>query len=526
LANVDRVGDPAAEGPARGQAAQTEDLSQAEQSQAVPTEAAPTEVVPAAAAPTEAEPAEVVAAAAAPIEAEPAEAEQTQALPAGAELTAAEQIQAERAEVERLRAEVNDLRTRQAAATGRRRFSWRTPVAVFLIVIGCALAPDAVLGVWTANQVSDTSRYVANVEPLVHNPAIQNALTDKITNEITSAINVTGYADQAAAALTSKGLPRAGTLLKTFAPQISSAVTGFIHGQVHSIVTSPQFAQLWVQANTRVHAQLVKALSGEGSSSVTISNGQVVLNLGPFIDLVKQDLVKRGFGLASNLPAINPTFTLFSAKYLVEAQTTYRLINDLKIVLPILCLLLWAAGVYVARSHRRALIGVGLGLAASMLVLAIALLIGRSIYLGSVPSNVLPADAAAALFDTFVRFIKIGLRVFLVVGLIIAAGAFLTGPSVAAVRTRRAFVSGFGWVRGSAEHLGVRTGPVGRWTYAHRRGLRISAVAVAALIFVFWGQLTAVVVIVIAILLLVVLGLIELIGTRPTAQPVMSASSP
>ena len=82
-----------------------------------------------------------------------------------------------------------------------------------------------------------------NVEPLVHNPAVQNALTDKITTEITTHLNVTAYTDQAAAALTSRGLTRVGALLQTFGPSISSAVTGFIHGQVHKIVTSPQFAQ-------------------------------------------------------------------------------------------------------------------------------------------------------------------------------------------------------------------------------------------------------------------------------------------
>jgi len=65
----------------------------------------------------------------------------------------------------------------------------------------------------------------------------------------------------------------------------------------------------------------------------------------------------------------------------------------------------------------------------------------------------------------------------------------------------------------------VRTGPAGRWTYAHRKALRICAVALAALVFVFWGQPTAAVVIVIAVMLLVALGLIELIGSRPPAQP-------
>jgi len=46
--------------------------------------------------------------------------------------------------------------------------------------------------------------------------------------------------------------------------------------------------------------------------------------------------------------------TLFSAKYLVKAQSAYRLINNLKIVLPVLTLLL-AAGVFAARGRRRAL---------------------------------------------------------------------------------------------------------------------------------------------------------------------------
>ena len=357
------------------------------------------------------------------------------------------------------------------------------------------------------------------MEPLVHDPAVQGALTDKITTEITTHLNVTAYTDQAAALLDSKGLPRVGALLQTFGPSISSAVAGFIHGQVHKIVTSPQFGHVWVQANTAVHQQLVKALSGQGGSAVSISNGQVVLSLGPFIDLVKQDLVKRGFTLISKLPAINPTLSLFSAKYLVKAQTGYRLINDLKIVLPLLALFLLALGVYVARSHRRALIGAGLGLAASMLVLGAGLLIFRGVYLNSVPNNVLPANAAATLFDTLVRFIKEGLRTILVVGLVIAAGAFLTGPSVSAVRTRQAFTSALGWVRQSGEHAGVRTGPVGTWTYAHRKGLRISAVALAALIFVFWGQPSAALVITLVVLLLVVLGLIELIGSRPPAQP-------
>jgi hypothetical protein len=424
--------------------------------------------------------------------------------------------QDERAELERLRAKTAELQSQGPAH--RRRFSWRAIVAVVLIVLGCVLAPVAVLGVWAGNEVSDTGRWVATVEPLIHDPAIQNVLTDKITNQITSQLNITGTINQAATQLNSRGLPRISTLLNTFGPQIASAVTGFIHSTVHTVISSKAMATAWVQVNTVAHQAVVKVLSGQGGGAISTSNGQIVLNLGPLISVAKQDLLARGFSLASNIPPVSPTLALFQAKDLGKAQAGYRLIKTLKIVLPILVVLLLAGGVYVARGRRRALVAAALGLVASMLVLAIGLLIARSIYLSSVPSSVLPSDAAAAAFDAMVHFIKVGLRVVLAVGLVVAIGVFFTGPTHTAVQTRSALKSGMAWIRNFGERKGVSTGPFGQWTYAHRRSLRIGAVALFALIFVFWGEPTALVVILLVVLLLVVLGLIELVA-RPGAEP-------
>jgi hypothetical protein len=396
----------------------------------------------------------------------------------------------------------------------RRGRDWRALVAALLIVAGCVLAPLSVVAVWTANQVSDTSRYVANVEPLIKDPAIQNALTDKITSQIVTRINVPALTDQAAAALAQKGLPRISALLRGVSGSLASGVAGFVHSRIHKIITGPRMANAWTQVNRVAHQALVAALSGRGASNgaVGVSNGQVTLDLAPMIVVAKQDLVARGLTIAGKIPIVHATFALFPSKNLVKAQKAYRLINDLKIVLPIVTLVLLGLGVLTARGHRPALIGAGLGLAASMLVLGAALLIARGIYLSSVPASA-PADAAAAAFDILVRFVKTALRTLLVVGLIVAAGAFFTGPSAAAVRTRHALSYGLGRLRRGGE-----SGPASRWTYAHRTALRVGAVALAALIFVFWGQPTAAVVVLIAVLLLLVLGLIELIG-RPPAQP-------
>jgi hypothetical protein len=133
-------------------------------------------------------------------------------------------------------------------------------------------------------------------------------------------------------------------------------------------------------------------------------------------------------------------------------------------------------------------------------------------------ASVFPRGAGAAAFDILVRFIKTALRTLLVAGLVVAAGAFFTGPSAEAARIRGWFTSGLGSIRRRGGVAGVGTGPAGQLTYTHRAVLRIGAVALAALVFVFWGHPTATVMLVIAVLLLIVLGRIELTGQPPT-QP-------
>ena len=434
----------------------------------------------------------------------------------------------EHEELERLRAEVRELREQgpgqgEGTAPGKgwtgRRGRWRALVSAVLITLGCVLAPVSVLGVWAANQVSNTDRYVANMAPLISEPPIQHALSARLTSEITSRIDVPALTASASAELAQANLPRLSALLTNFQAPIANGVDSLVATTVSRAVASPAMANIWVSANRTAHQGIVRVLSGQGGGSVSVVNNQVVLNLGPLIAQVKENLTARGLGFADKIPTVNATFPLFEAPNLAKAQQGYRLITTLRWVLPFLSLILLAVGIWIARRHRRALIGAALGLSASMLVLAIALLIARAIYLNSVPQTTLPADAAAALYDTLVRFIRDGLRVLLVIGLVVAAGAFLAGPSTAAVRTRRAVKSGTDWVRARGERAGLRTGPVGTWVGAHKTLLRAAAVGLAVLIFVFWGQPSLAVVIWLVVLLLVVLGLIELLAGDSTRRP-------
>jgi hypothetical protein len=438
----------------------------------------------------------------------------------------------ERAELERLRSENAALRAqagRGGAAdqdtvrlpSGRSaaRQRWRTVVATLLIVVACVLAPLSVVAIWTRNQVTNTDRYVATVSPLASDPAIQNAIADQITAQVFTYVDIQALTTQVVDALATRvegrGLPpQAAAALQGLAGPVANGVQGFVRTQVERIVQSQAFADAWVQANRAAHEALVKALTGEGGGAVTVEGDTVTLNLAPFIQTVKQRLVAQGFTLAERIPQVDKSFVLFQSEDITRARSAFNLLNTLGVWLPIIALILIGIGVYVAKDHRRALVGAGLGVAAGMVLLALGLAVFRSIYLDGVPATVLPHDAAAVLYDTIVRFLRAGLRTILVLGLVVAAGAFLTGPSVTAVRARQGLAGAIGWLQGSAEHAGLRTGPVGTWVDANKRALRIGAVILAALALVFWGRPTGKVVIGLALALLAALAVIEFLA-RP-----------
>jgi hypothetical protein len=446
----------------------------------------------------------------------------------------------ERAELERLRAEVAALRAqlrgagvapgRPPAPAGGARRRWRTVVAVVLVVLGCVLAPLAGVAVWARNQVTNTERYVATVAPLAQDPAIQQAVTDQVTAQVFSYLDVQALTAQAVDALAARvegrGLPpQAAVALRGLAGPVATGVQGFVRGQVERVVESQAFADAWVQANRAAHAALVKALTGEGGGAVTVADDTVTLNLAPFIATVKQRLVAQGFTLAERIPQVDRSLVLFQSEQVTRARRAFSLLNTLGVWLPVVALVLLGVGVYVAGDHRRALVGAGLGVAAAMVLLALGLAVFRSLYLDGVPTAVLPHDAAAVLYDTVVRFLRAGLRTVVVLGLVVAAGAFLSGPSVTATRARGGLAGAIGWLRGGAERAGLRTGPVGGWVHAHKRALRVGAVVAAALALVFWGRPTGKVVIGLALALLVALAIIEFLG-RPGQQVPEGSTTP
>jgi len=176
----------------------------------------------------------------------------------------------------------------------------------------------------------------ANVEPLVHDPAVQGALTDKITTEISHPSQADrAYTDQAAALLDSKGCQRVGALLQTFGPSISSAVSPGINvtARVQQDRDEPAVRScLRSRPTPPAPPAAGQALSpGRAASAVRcISQRPGRAEPGPVHRPRQAGSGQARLHLVSKLPAINPTLSLFSAKYLVKAQTGVPAHNDLR----------------------------------------------------------------------------------------------------------------------------------------------------------------------------------------------------
>ena len=440
-----------------------------------------------------------------PVPPDPAAATGT-AAPAAAPLTAEE-----RAELERLRAELAALRAAPPspppAARRHGPVRWASVGSAVLLVLGLLLVPVSVLAVWTHNQLADTDRFVATVGPVLQDPAVQTVVADRVTAEIFAQVDVQQLANQAVDALAAQGLPAPiAERLHGLTGPLADGTRTFVGDKVQELVASPAFVAAAQQALTLSHQQMAAVLEGQ-SSAIGIQDGKVVLDLYPFIEAAKQKLVASGFELAARIPAIHPTIPLFPATTLIRAQTLYHLLDVTATWLPWVTLALLIGGVLLARRRRRATLVVGIGVMATMFVLALALFAVRGLVVGGVAES--SAAAVSSAFDIVVRFVRAALRTLFVIGLVVALAAWLTGPSTAAVRLRGALAGGVASLRRGAVGRWLAEGPVGPWVHAHRTLLRTALVVLAALVLVLIDRPSGWDVLWVVVALVVLLGVVE-----------------
>jgi hypothetical protein len=380
-------------------------------------------------------------------------------------------------ELERLRAENARLTAKVA-----RRVRLRTAGAWSLLVLGCGLAVLSLVALWLRTTLLDTDRYVDTVAPIAAQPAVQDAVADRLETAIFTRVDF--------AALAREALPDRADVI---APAIERGTQGFISDRIEAFTRSDDFQTLWVEANRRAHTRLVELLEGGRSGRLVLDDETLLLDLSPAVDRVKTALQERGLTriAAAIPPTVDGQVTLVQSPAFADAQAAVRLLKAVAISLPILALLCLAGAVWLAGSWRRGLLRVGIGLTIAMLLLVAAVGVGRSAYLSALDEGVLPHDAASGIFDALVAFLRDGVRVVVVVAVVVALVALIAGLPL-----RTAFAR----VMGSRQR---------RWVARQRRALMIATGALGLLVLFAWSPLTGRVVL---IDLLVVGGLLCVIA--------------
>ncbi len=434
-----------------------------------------------------------------------------------------------RAERDRLQAEVERLEDRT-----RRGGWWRRAGVVTLIVVACLAYTLAVPGVWAKRNFLNTDRFVDRVGPLIDDPAVQAAVTFRVTSELMKVIDPEALFEQV--------LPERGQLL---AVPLANAVEGFVRDRVESFVASDRFERLWVGAATVAHRAAVKVLEDK-SDAVTSSGGTITLNLVPVIDAVLADITAQSpdiLGRQVNIPDVSVEdvpkaaidklesalgidlgddfgqITVYDDGKLQAVQDGVNIFDKLVVVLLPLAVVAAALALWVSRRRRRTLLQLAAGVAIGMVVLR-RVSFALEDEVAALPPTSQGKGAAAAAMSSFVDPLQTFALWSIWAALAIIVVAAVTGPYGWAVAVRRRVTSLASLIVSSTGER-ARDEATLAWIAAHRDALLIGG-AVAGLVLLWVLDVSWVGVLIILALVGVFEAIVYRVAERrrpPTPQP-------
>ena len=368
-----------------------------------------------------------------------------------------------------------------------------------LVVLTALLAPLAVSAVWIHERILTTDGWVETVAPLAHDPAVVDAVSNRVVNEIFARADVQDRITDI--------LPGpVDALGRTFSNSLRNLATK----QTQRFLESDAFQSLWEEANRVAHEQVVAMFSGRGDA-LENHDGEVVLDLGAVADKVRERLVDNGVGILRrvSIPKGQVEIVLFQSDAVTQVQTIFRLLDQLWIALPIVFFIVAAAAIAVSVRRRRTVVELGLAVAAGTLLLLAGLHFARREYLSAAADAQLNGEAAESVFDTIVSNLETWTWLVLVVALVVAVAAFFSDPRKIEWVARRLH----------GDKVANRSG-VAPWVRGHRIPLGVGGAAAALVALAVWPSPTLQVVIVVLVLLAFYLGIVTAVARLTNAPAI------
>ena len=393
------------------------------------------------------------------------------------------------AEMERLRSERDELNARLKRAEDRpaKRARARAVATAVFTLLACLAIIVTVPAVWTYRTIFNTDAFVDRVTPIGFDPAVTPVLSDRLTTQIFSLIDVE--------AIVAEALPPQGQIL---AGPLTGGIEDFVHGKVDEVLSSDRFRDRWIRANRFAHTQIVAVLRNE-SEIVDTAGGRVVLNLLPVVNEALQRIEERAAGLFQkevDLPELSGgevpdearerislalgvevpedfgEIVIFESDRLEAAQEAVAFFDRAIVFLAVLTLVLIALALWVSQRRRRTLLQIFVGSMVGIVVVRRLAMWAEDevVALAQRPDG---ERALVAITDQiFGSFFAVTLIVILV-SLAIVAITLITGPYGWAVTTR-AKTSALARGIVSTASDSARQESTVIWVRAHREALQLA----------------------------------------------------
>jgi hypothetical protein len=300
-----------------------------------------------------------------------------------------------------------------------------------LIILGTVVLVFSTLNTWVERQLLDTDSWVDASTALLDDDDVREELSVRIVDALYENVDVGEEIDeQLPADLQGLGGPLAGV------------VRGPLTDTTNALLESGPVQAVWEEANRQAHEAVVAILEDDVADNISTADGKVVIDLGGVVREVGEQIGLPD-GVLDAIPDDAGRFEVVESDQLANAQTAVKVIKFLSIVFFLLVIVAYGAAIWLAHNWRRAAVrNIGFANALGGLIVLVSVRLGIGV-IGDAPDT----EGGRAAANSIVSIGTVLLRQMawseILIGLLIALGASLIGPSRYAKQARHYTAKGF-----------------------------------------------------------------------------------
>ena len=376
----------------------------------------------------------------------------------------------------------------------KRNKIWKNLIIFVCIAFAGAILVAGNLLFWVGNTIVETNKFVATVNPLIEEPAVQQGIASYTTNQLFTRFNV----EQS---LTDVLPPRADFLAPTLTNQLKSTTQSSLE---KILSNDSKFQTIWKDTIKTSHEKLIGYIRQyEGNGTITINSIYKSLS-----DELQN--TKLSFLANKNLPASVGSITVANFPYLPLAHNVVNYLGLYQSIAIFLLIGFSVIAIVLSANKRKTVIVIGIMFTIFMALSILAI----RIVVYSV-TNLAQSDyrnAIGALANIIADPLISQTLMLLLLGILIAAVAWISGPYKVAILTRKRVKTLF---EGNIHQAIFSSGENNftMWVGSHRQILQWSAVAIVAFIMLI-VELSPILVFWYALLILLLVLLVEMLAAK------------